>query len=117
MRQDVCRFREESHDRRVLWCDNDISAHSGLSSLWEYIYPRLQQWKEVSLGPSGARGLCLFACPSGLPSIPIPLVAFQICVFKQHVSMEMGFTTMSLFYGTKTPYSFFWRKRAALIVP
>ena len=43
---------------------------------------------------------------TGLPSIPIPLQTFQICVFKQHIPLNLGFTSISLFYGTTAPYSF-----------
>ena len=32
---------------------------------------------------------------------PLPFEAYNVCLFKQHLSLEVGFTTISLFYGTK----------------
>ena len=60
----------------------------------------------MSLGLSGTCDLCLFACPPAVPTIPIPLVTYQLCVFKQHVPLEIGYTTLALFYGTMNPHSF-----------
>ena len=61
----------------------------------------------MSLGPSGATCyLYLLAYPSAEPIIPIPLWTFRSCIFKQHLPMEIGFTSISLFYGTKALHAF-----------
>ena len=51
--------------------------------------------------------ICAYSfVPPAVPIIQIPLATYQLCVFKQHVPLEMGYTTLALFYGTMNPYSF-----------
>ena len=94
MRQDLRHYKQESDNRLMLLCDNDIAVY------WWPIPNRLR-------GSEG-RWVCDQVPPTILtyhtlarPILPIPLPLFMVCVFLGPGGLEVIGIAMSVGYGTK----------------
>ena len=95
----------------MLWCNNDIAVRSW--PIHGYLCAKEWRWVYDRVPPAIIADFDVLAVPI-TPAPPLPVYA--VCNFGGSWSMDIGFTTISLAYGTKILSSFI-SEAPTLIVP
>jgi hypothetical protein len=100
-KQNLRRHEEESYNRLVPWCDNDVTVCS-----WHI--------HNCVYGNAGRKWVCdqaplailTYFSISARRILPVPLWVYGLCFFVRHRPLEIGFTAISLIYGEGFPRAF-----------
>ena len=102
-------------DRIITSCFGVIVVSQFILGLYTIIYAAMQGGVcDRVPGP----GTVLTHFTISVAQIPqIPLRVYGFCIFVQHRDLEIGFTTVSLLFGAKSPLSFVRKGIPTLITP